>query len=260
MTHSLSGLPGIVLLFAISLAATAHQCAAAVNGGVSVIAGASGEDVDDAGSMLIATADFNRDGVADVAEIVRPAGDRGGPIRLQLLFGRRDGGFTPGPDPMTLAGGPRAIASGDFNGDGNPDLLIGDGNGAVTELLGDGKGNLKFAGEIAHVGSAVSIAVGDFNRDGIPDVAVSDYRANAVTILLGSANGSFQVGWSFALPRRGTRYYLAAADFNGDGVSDLAISSEEEGTFVVMLGNGNGTFTYAPALSNLRDPNSYCPT
>jgi hypothetical protein len=29
---------------------------------------------------------------------------------------------------------------------------------------------------------------------------------------------------------------------------------------VVMLGNGNGTFTYAPALSHLRDPNSYCPT
>lgn len=246
------------IALAIVLAATPHLRAAGADGGNGVIAGV--DEPDDGSSMLIAAADFNRDGVADVAQIVRPSGDRSGPYTVQLLFGQKDGSFKPKLDPMTLKGDPRAIASGDFNGDGNPDLLIGDGNGTVTELLGDGKGNLRSNDEIARVGSAVSIAVGDFNRDGIPDVAVSDFRANAVTILLGSGNGSFQVGWSFALPRRGTTYYLAAADFNGDGVSDLAISSEEEGTFVVMLGNGNGTFTYAPALSNLRDPNSYCPT
>jgi hypothetical protein len=155
---------------------------------------------------------------------------------------------------------PRSIATGDFNGDGNPDLLIGDRDGTVIELLGDGRGSFEFAGEIAHVGSAVSMAVGDFNRDGKPDVAVSDFHGNAVNILLSTGGGSFRTGWSFALPQRGTIYYLSAADFNGDGVSDLAITSGEEGAFIVMLGNGNGTFTYAPNLSNIRDPNSYCPT
>jgi hypothetical protein len=149
---------------------------------------------------------------------------------------------------------------GDFNGDGNPDLIVGDGDGALMELIGDGKGNLVSAGEIAHLGSVVSIAKSDFNHDGIPDLAVSDFRANSVTILLGAGNGSFRPSWSFPLPMRGTIFHLAAADFNGDGIPDLAITNDDEDTFEVMLGNGNGTFTYAPALSNVKDPNSYCPT
>ena len=221
-------------------------------------AGVKGDD--DHSQMLIATADFNRDGIADIAEIVPPDGDRNGPGVLEILFGQKDGSFRNGVSQTLKTADPRSIVAGDFNGDGDPDLLIGDSEGAVMELLGDGTGALKSAGEIAHVGSAVSIAVGDFNRDGIPDIAVSDFQGNTVTILLGSGSGSFRTGWSFALPQRGTVYYLAAADFNGDGVSDLAITSEEEGTFVVMLGNGNGTFTYAPNLSNIRAPNSYCPT
>jgi hypothetical protein len=217
-------------------------------------------DTDEPNQTLIATADFNRDGIADVAKIIQADGDRSGASILEILIGQEDGRFRSGVNRALTLSNPRSIATGDFNGDGNPDLLIGDRDGTVIELLGDGKGNLKFAGEIAHVGSAVSIAVGDFNRDGIPDVAVSDFHENTVIILLGSGGGSFQTGWSFALPQRGTIYYLAAADFNGDGVSDLAITSGEEGTFVVMLGNGNGTFTYAPNLSNIRDPQSYCPT
>jgi hypothetical protein len=217
------------------------------------------DDTDQQSQTLIATADFNRDGIADVAKIIQPDGDRNRAI-LEILIGQRDGSFASGVNlPLTVPN-PRSIATGDFNEDGNPDLLIGDMDGTVIELLGDGKGNLKFAGEIAHVGSAVSIAVGDFNRDGILDVAVSDFHGNAVSILLGSGGGSFRIGWSFALPQRGTIYYLAAADFNGDGVPDLAITSGEDGAFVVMLGNGNGTFTYAPNLSNIPDPSSYCPT
>ena len=223
-------------------------------------AGGNSESDDDPSTLLIVTADFNRDGIADVAEIVWPAGQRNGPCVLQILFGQKDGSYRSAVHLALLNGDPRSMVAGDFNGDENPDLLVGNGDGSVTELLGDGKGNLRPAGEVAHVGSVISIAVGDFNHDGIPDIAVSDFRANAVTILLGSGRGGFTPGWSFALPKRGTTYYLAAGDFNGDGIPDLAITSDEEGMFVVMLGNGNGTFTYAPELSHIRDPHSYCPT
>ena len=218
------------------------------------------DDLDNRSPALIATADFNRDGIADVAEIVQPTGHDHGQCILHMLLGQKDGSYNSVLHQPQLKNDPLSMVAGDFNGDGNPDLLVGTADGSVTELLGDGKGNLRSAGEIAHVGSVVSIAVGDFNRDGIPDIAISDFSANSVHILAGSGSGSFAIGWSFALPVRGTTYYLTVADFNGDGVSDLAITSDEEGAFVVMLGNGNGTFTYSPALSNIRDPNSYCPT
>jgi hypothetical protein len=58
----------------------------------------------------------------------------------------------------------------------------------------------------------------------------------------------------------GKVFHLAAADFNGDGLLDLAVTYEDEESFEVMIGNGNGTFTYAPALSHTRDPNSHCVT
>ncbi len=154
---------------------------------------------------------------------------------------------------------PRAIVLGDFNGDGNPDLFGGDGVGALFEFLGDGKGQFVPVGEIAHFGSVVSIAMGDFNHDGRLDLAVSDPRASSVTVLLGAGNGSFQPAWSFPLPMRGIDFHVAAADFNGDGIIDLAVTNDDDASYEIMLGNGNGTFTYAPALSNVKDPNSHCP-
>ena len=154
---------------------------------------------------------------------------------------------------------PRAIVLGDFNGDGNPDLIVGDGDGSLIEFLGDGTGQLVPFGEIAHFGSVVSIAMGDFNHDGRLDLAVSDPRAGSVTVLLGAGNGSFQQAWSFSLPMRGIDFHVAAADFNQDGMLDLAVTNDDDASYEVMLGNGNGTFTYAPALSNVMDPNAHCP-
>lgn len=252
---------GIVLA---AILMTAHAQAPAPNGNKAAVA-ESGADpsggaaqAGGANSALIATADFNGDGIADVAEVTTSGGAKKGHGHLTVLLGQRGGGYVAAGRAV-LGDDPRSIAVGDFNGDGKPDLLVADGDGSVMELLGDGRGNLTDAGNVAVVGSAVSIAVGDFNHDGVLDLAVSDFRANAVTIFLGSGNGSFRPVWSFALPMRGTVFYLAAADFNGDGIADLAISSDEENAFVVMLGNGNGTFTYAPALSHIKDPNSYCP-
>lgn len=53
---------------------------------------------------------------------------------------------------------------------------------------------------------------------------------------------------------------IATGDFNRDGIADLVITSEADNNYEVMPGNGNGTFTYAPELSHIRDPNSYCPS
>ena len=217
-------------------------------------AGASDDDQDKVSRML-AMADFNRDGIADIVEA-----DLSGVLTVSV--GQADGTFKRIVLGPVLGHDPRAIVAGDFNRDGNPDVIVGDDDGSLKLFLGDGTGNLAVVGDVARLESVVSIAVADFNHDGIPDIAVSDWRASSVTLLMGAGNGSFQRGWSFPLRMPGTVAQVAAADFNGDGIVDLAVTYEgEDGyTFEVMLGNGDGTFTFAPKLSFVKDPNSHCAT
>ena len=213
----------------------------------------------DAPSSL-AVGDFNGDGIADMVEATLPDGEGPGSSTLTVLLGRTDGTFQRMAPRSLIGRDPRALVVGDFNGDGNLDVIVGDGDGTVTEFLGDGTGNLVPSGEIATLGSVVSIAVGRFTHDGHLDLVVSDFESNSAAIFLGAGDGSFRQTWSFSLPQRGREFRIATADFNHDGVADLVITSEDDPNYEVMLGNGNGTFTYAPKLSHLKDPNSYCPT
>jgi FG-GAP-like repeat len=206
---------------------------------------------------LIAVGDFNGDGIADEVKV---EGHGAGPHYLTVLLGKADGTFHRVPSRIGIGNDPRALVVGDFNGDGNPDVIIGDANGVLLEFLGNGRGNLVSAGKIATLGSIVSIAVGHFTHNHSLDLVVSDVDSNSAAILLNAGDGSFRQTWSFELPRRGEKFHIATADFNQDGIADLIIGGDENGDYVVMLGNGNGTFTYAPKLSHLKDPNSYCPT
>ena len=239
-------------------AATAHAgtVTAARPEGLSGILSA---DIPDAPSA-IAVGDFNGDGIPDVVEATSLTGEGSRRQSLEVLLGRADGTFRRVVARGMIGSDPRALAVGDFNGDGKLDVIVGDGDGSLLEFLGDGKGNLVRSGVIAKLGSVVSIAAGHFTHSGKLDLAIADLNSNAALIFLGAGDGTFKETWSFALPQQGKEFHLATADFNQDGVADLAITSEDDGNYEVMLGNGNGTFTYDPKLSHLKDPNSYCPT
>ncbi|HEX3436317.1 MAG TPA: VCBS repeat-containing protein [Pseudacidobacterium sp.] len=221
---------------------------------------ARAEDADEASGLTVIS-DFNRDGVADIAKVTLPDA-HSGPGNLTVLLGQADGTFKQTASTQVIGNDPRSIVAGDFNQDGIPDLIVGDNDGTLLLFLGDGTGNMIPTGAIAHLDSVVSIAMADFNHDGIPDIAVSDWRSSSVTVLLGNGNGSFRETWSFPLRMRGTNPHLAAADFNGDGIPDLAVVYDDDDgdTFDVMLSNGNGTFTAAPDRSLVKDPNAHCVT
>jgi len=228
----------------------------------SVAAPAPGSDDDDQLSQRMVIGDFNHDGVADMAEAVPAAGKNSGPATLTISLGQADGSFKEIASMPLPGRNPTDVVIGDFDQDGNPDLLVGDDDGTLTLLRGDGTGKMAPAGTVAHVSSVVSIAVGDFNHDGVLDVAISDWRASSVEVLLGAGKGSLRSVGSFPLRMPGKTPHITVADFNGDGIPDLAVVYDDDDgdTYDVMLGNGSGAFTFAPSLSLARDPNSHCVT
>ncbi|MDR3738507.1 MAG: FG-GAP-like repeat-containing protein [Terracidiphilus sp.] len=147
-----------------------------------------------------------------------------------------------------------AIAVGDFNGDGIPDLAglyycdpgcPGDNlspGSTVTVMLGNGDGTFKAPiNSPSPASTPGSIAVGDFNGDGIPDLAFANYLSGTVTVMLGNGDGTFAS--TPVSPAAGSEpYSIAVDDFNGDGIPDLAVANLGSNTVTVLLGNGDGTF------------------
>src|SRR5262249_11905738 len=113
-------------------------------------------------------------------------------------------------------------------------------------LLGNGDGTFRAAANYPVTKARFSLAVGDFNGDGILDLVVANSgtppnRQDAsVDVLLGNGDGSFQAAGSF--PAGPYPLSVTVADFNGDGIPDLAVANLSNATVSVLLGQGNGSF------------------
>jgi hypothetical protein len=143
---------------------------------------------------------------------------------------------TPASYPVGLV--PFAIATGDLNGDGKPDLVVpNQSSNTVSVLLGKGDGTFQTAMNFAGAGAPRSVAIGDFNGDGKPDLVVPNVNGGNI-VLLGNGDGTFRAGQTFAT--NGGGYSVVAGDFNGDHKLDIAVATAND--LSVLLGNGDGTF------------------
>jgi hypothetical protein len=87
---------------------------------------------------------------------------------------------------------------------------------------------------------AAYAVVSDFNGDGLLDLAVTSPGDNAVHVLLGNGDGTFQSPVAYATGT--TPQGVLNGDFNGDGKLDLAVVNNGSNTVSIFLGNGDGTF------------------
>lgn len=87
-----------------------------------------------------------------------------------------------------------------------------------------------------------AIAVGDINGDQRPDLAVALAFSDAVTVMLGNADGSFQPPRTVYLGPSQNPRGVAIGDFNRDSRPDVAVANAAANTVSVLLGNGDGTF------------------
>lgn len=202
----------------------------------------------------IAVGDLNKDGYADIVTANRPLNSGSGSnTTLSIIFNKGKGKFAA-PTSITVGEDPSEVAIADFNGDGNPDLVVvvatGDsGKGDVEVLLGNGDGSFGPPVVIA-VSLSPPIAVADFNGDGKPDIAVEG--ALGLAVFLGNGDGTFS-----KLPANQSCLAdapFAVGDFNGDGVLDIAslcATKTAVQNMVVLLGNGNGTFTTGQTIQSI---------
>jgi hypothetical protein len=155
---------------------------------------------------------------------------------------------------------PGNIITGDFNGDGIPDLAVanaGDASvgdlGSVSLLLGKGDGTFRPAMNTSAGPLPGIILGGDFNGDGKLDLFVQGQPSNNATLvpwslLFGEGDGTFAAPAQIAL----TNYSpsIVAGDFNDDKKLDLVFIDQDSNDLEEALGNGDGTFQSAQTLGS----------
>jgi hypothetical protein len=198
-------------------------------------------------------ADVNGDGKLDIVAL----NSFGNQAVLSVALGNGDGTFRQPYSFNAPAFIPNSIAVGDLNGDGIPDAAIASSEticdpetgdcqtvGGVTIFLGTGDGFFGHPSSINSVGAASSIGIGDVNGDGNLDLLTvnsSFDHHSSISVLLGNGDGTFQRPVFTPAPQ-GPLGAAVLADFNGDGILDVAAVNPVTNTVSVFLGNGDGTF------------------
>jgi hypothetical protein len=190
--------------------------------------------------VTVAVADVNGDGTQDIVVVLR-----GTQQILPLLKSATGRGFTAG-SLLAVTNQPNAIGVGDFDRDGDVDVVTSGTIGAVQFSFNDGTGVFTNGSRPSPGGTMTDVRVADFNRDGRLDVAISRNFPTDVLLLLDDGAG----GWlARSFPTTGGfPYKMAVGDLDRDGGADVVVSMQGTTVFDVLRGDGNGSLGPARTL------------
>jgi hypothetical protein len=203
------------------------------------------EDPANSNGRSVQTGDIDSDGDVDLAWVV----SSGEPSRV--LTARNDGsGAFAAPTALELPTCADEVTLADADGDGDPDLVLGNSGGCgsfsdsnkVTVALNDGTGQFPAQTLVPLAASTIDVAITDIDADGLLDlVGVSASSApNDVALALAAAPGQFTAPTylTTGLAHR----EVVAVDLEGDGDVDVASSGGDGGT-AVLLNDGTGALS-----------------
>jgi hypothetical protein len=224
------------------------------------------------GDSCAYAADVNHDGKTDLICIQNTSSSF--TAQIQVLFGNGDGTFTPGPSTsFTMQVQPAVEGVGDFDGDGNVDVMASNADGSAQEteiLYGDGAGNFNpgpsLLGSNFQQSNATYTVYQPFD---VTSGDLADLIGSPITYapcpgcLAATATGNNYLNIEFGNSNRtltSDKVTLEnctvstappqVADFDGDGIPDIivaegpcqAIGTSGTETLDFLKGNGDGTF------------------
>ncbi|GAC1632344.1 MAG: hypothetical protein NVS9B14_05480 [Candidatus Acidiferrum sp.] len=158
-----------------------------------------------------------------------------------------DGTFTVATgSPFATGQAPIAIAAGDLNSDGVPDLaVVNSTDSTISVFLNNGDATFSVSSasplKTSTGANPSGIAIADFTNDGIGDIAVTNQGLSTLGIYVGLGLGTYTTQIELSTPSGPQA--ITAADFDGNGLPDAAITAHSGASNTVSVFLAPSTFS-----------------
>ncbi len=207
---------------------SSNQMAVLRNGGGGTFASKVDYTITDRNDELVA-ADIDHDGDIDLISANTSSFYVSVHSNQNGAFSMRSDYLSPGPV--------KTLSVFDATGDGKRDIVAGYSVGSILPNLGDGTFPIE---DVPNFGTGLrKPIVVDVNNDGKLDFVAPSTQSSAVVALINDGSGSFSNAYTSAAAGSAIGY-VAAGDFNGDGLQDLVTTHADR--YGILFNQGDNTF------------------